>query len=119
MPSGAKEDCMLTISGAARVFLYGEPVNMHMSFEGLSVIVEKFFDVEITSGAYFVFLNRQRDRMKVIYWDVDGLAIWYKRLERGTFSSKSRSTQLMPRREFLMLLEGVIPKRINRRYKAP
>lgn len=109
---------MLTVTGSARVFLYGEAVDMRNGFEGLSVIVERFFNEPLTSGAYFVFLNRQRDRMKALYWDVDGLAIWYKRLEKGTFArSKSKEPQLMNRCDFLMLLEGVTPERINRRYK--
>ena len=108
---------MLAIFAAARIFLYGYPVNMHKSFEGLCGLVEEAFDEEFTSGAYFVFLNRQRDRMKVLYWDVDGLSIWYKRLERGSFTPGSNGKKLITRREFLMLLEGVIPKRINRRYK--
>ena len=109
---------MLTVAGSARVFIYGEPVDMRNGFEGLSAIVEASFDAEITSGAYFIFINRQRDRMKALYWDVDGLAVWYKRLEKGTFAkAKRRGSQLISRREFLMLLEGVTPERINRRYK--
>ena len=109
---------MLTVAGAARVFFYGHPVNMHRSFEGLCVLVEAAFKQEVVSGSYFVFLNRSRDRMKVIYWDVDGLAIWYKRLEKGTFAPRSKSDHLLSRREFLMLLEGVTPKRMNRRYNT-
>lgn len=110
---------MLGVIGNARIFLHSNPVDMRKGFEGLGAIVEEEFDDKLTSGFYFVFLNRQRDRMKVIYWDVDGLAIWYKRLERGRFSSNSFSKTLMSRQEFFMLLEGITPKRINRRYKLP
>lgn len=110
---------MIGIVGTARVFLYGAPVDMRNGFEGLGAIVEQTFDDSLVSGSYFVFINRLRDRMKVLYWDADGLAIWYKRLEKGSFSPAIKGNQRLCRREFLMLLEGVTPKRINRRYKAP
>jgi len=109
---------MLTISGGAKLFLYGSPVDMRKGFEGLGYLIEQTFEAEITSGSYFIFLNRAKDRMKVLYWDVDGLAIWYKRLEKGTFSSKERTNAQITRRDFLLLLEGVTPKRINRRYNV-
>lgn len=109
---------MLGIVGSAHIFLYGEPVNMQRSFEGLCTIVEQSLMEEPTSGAYFVFLNRRRDRIKILYWDVDGLAIWYKRLEKGCFHCKSSGKKIMTRREFFMLLEGVVPKRINIRYNT-
>lgn len=107
---------MLGVVGNARIFLYGEPVNMRKSFEGLCAIVEQSLMEVPTSGAYFVFLNRQKDKIKVLYWDVDGLSIWYKRLEKGRFLSRSSWGKIITRREFFMLLEGVIPKRINPRY---
>lgn len=109
---------MLTVPGSIRVFLHSGPVDMRKGFEGLGCIVEHVFREDLTSGSYFVFLNRPRNRMKVLYWDVDGLAIWHKRLERGSFSSTSEGNHLMNRREFLMLLEGITPKHINRRYKV-
>ncbi len=63
------------------------------------------------------FVNKRRELMKVIYFDGDGLAIWAKRLEKGRFGRHLSSSPLMDRRSFLMLLEGVIPRRMNRRYK--
>lgn len=107
---------MLAVAGNARVFLHGEAVNMRKSFEGLCTIVEQFVKEEPTSGAYFVFLNRQRDKMKVLYWDNDGLAIWYKRLEKGRFLGQSSGNIVMNRRDFFMLLEGITPKRLSARY---
>jgi len=89
---------------------------MRKSFEGLCGIVERGFEEEINPETYFVFLNKRRDRMKVLYWDVDGLAIWYKRLEKGTFG-KGTETPLMSRRDFLMLLEGIEPKKLKKRFK--
>lgn len=107
---------MLSFPGNARILLHKEPMNMRKSFEGLAYIVEQAFSENLTSGTFFVFLNRRKDRMKVLYWDGDGLAIWYKRLEKGTFSRHKSNQFLMSRREFLMLLEGVTPRRVQRRY---
>ena len=57
--------------------------------------------------------------MKVLYWDKDGLAIWYKRLEKGSFSSDPTKEEEMSRTEFLMLLEGITPKRLQKRWRKP
>ena len=107
---------MLTIPGNARLFIFHAPVNMHKSFEGLSSIVEKLFPEELLSGALFIFLNRKKDHMKVLCWDKDGLVIWFKRLEKGTFAWKWGSDSTIDRRTFLMLLEGVTPKKLQARY---
>ena len=70
------------------------------------------------SGAYFVFVNRVKDRMKVLYWDNDGFAIWWKRLEKGTFRLLGIDRSLIDRKEFFMLLEGITPQRIQKRFKS-
>ena len=67
---------MISIAGTARILLYDSPVDMRKGFEGLGALVEQTFQDDLVSGAYIVFLNRSRNRMKVIYWDADGLAIW-------------------------------------------
>jgi transposase len=108
---------MLALTGAARIFLYQEPIDLRKGFEGLCSAVEITFGNEITSGAYFAFLNRRRNRIKVLYWDTDGLAIWYKRLEKGSFSKRGLTGGLIERREFLMLLEGITPRRLQMRHK--
>lgn len=109
---------MLTISGNARLFICQTPVSMRKSFEGLSALVEQLFPNELLSGAFFIFLNRKKDHIKVLYWDQDGLAIWFKRIEKGSFAWKWESGQQMDRRQFLMLLEGIIPKRLQLRYRV-
>lgn len=100
----------------ARLFLCQTPVRMHKSFEGLSALVEELFPGELLSGAFFLFLNKNRDHLKVLFWDRDGFVIWYKRLEKGTYSWKWGDTSSLDRRAFLMLLEGITPKRLNRRF---
>ena len=105
---------MLGIAGKAKIFLFQGVVDMRKGFEGLSGLAETL-DVKLTSGAYFVFLNRQRNRMKVLYWDGDGLALWYKRLEKGRFPPSELET--MERRDFFLMLEGIVPKKMQKRFR--
>jgi transposase len=107
---------MLALPGNARLFLYHHPVSMRKSFEGLSKIVEELFPGELLAGAYFIFLNRRKDHIKVLFWDSDGFVIWFKRLEQGTFSWKGGKAAILDRRTFLLLLEGVVPRRIQKRF---
>ena len=76
---------MLNISPAVRIFVHTLPTDMRKSFDGLYAIVTHVFGKDIFQGDYFVFLNRARDRCKIVYWDRDGLVVWAKRLERGCF----------------------------------
>jgi len=68
-----------------RIFLCTTPVNMNYSFDALMGRAQEVFDQDPTSGHLFLFLNRARDRMKILFWDRDGFCIFYKRLERGTY----------------------------------
>ena len=108
---------MLAPAGNARIFLHPLPVDLRKGFEGLGGLVQQAFGAQLLTGAYFIFLNRTKDRMKVLYWDSDGLAIWYKRLERGRFRSNHATSVMIDRREFLMLLEGVTPRHVHKRFK--
>lgn len=108
---------MLAIAGNARIFFFQKPIDMRKGVESLSLLVEENCAGELTSGAYFVFINRSRDRMKVLYWDQDGFAIWWKRLEKGNFHLLGIDRALIDRREFFMLLEGITPHRIQKRFK--
>ena len=69
------------LSAAVRVFLCTRPTDMRKSFDGLSGLVQECFGEDLLGGHLFLFLNRRRDRIKILYFDRDGLAIWYKRLE--------------------------------------
>jgi transposase len=68
-----------------RVFLCTIPTKMNYSFDTLMGLAQQIFDEDPLSGHLFLFVNRQRDRLKILFWDHDGLAIFYKRLEAGTF----------------------------------
>lgn len=68
-----------------RIFLCTTPTNMNCSFDRLMGRAQEVFDQDPASGHLFLFVNRNRDRMKILLWDHDGFCIWYKRLERGCF----------------------------------
>ena len=68
-----------------RIFLCTTPTSMNYSFDRLMGRAQEIFDQDPTSGHLFLFMNRDRDRIKILFWDRDGFCIWYKRLERGTF----------------------------------
>ena len=73
------------LPAAVRVFLCTKPTDMRKGFDGLQGMVREFLGQGPLSGHLFLFLNRRRDRIKMLWWDRDGLVIWYKRLEAGTF----------------------------------
>jgi transposase len=75
------------LSAAVRVFLCTRPTDLRKGFDGLSGLVQEGFSQDPLSGHLFLFLNRRRDRIKILYFDRDGLVIWYKRLEVGCFQN--------------------------------
>ena len=75
---------MLAVGGR-RIYLYRDGCDLRKSFDGLCGIVRDHFREDPLSGSLFVFLNKRRDMVKLLYWDRDGYAIWFKRLERGKF----------------------------------
>jgi len=111
---------MIPVTGGTRMFLYRGRADMRKGFDGLSGMVEEHFTESLFSGALFIFLNRRRDRVKILYWDSGGLALWYKRLERGKFqmpSAKEGVAVELTSAELSMLLEGITPLRVSRRYR--
>src|SRR5580658_3982315 len=76
---------MITLPSSVRIFLCTRPTDLRKSFDGLTGLVQECFGQDPLTGHLFLFLNRRRDRIKILYFDRDGLAIWYKRLEAGSF----------------------------------
>jgi transposase len=76
---------MLNFNHQTRVFLFVVPVDMRKSFRGLCQLVESELDRDPNCGDWFVFINKRRDRMKLLGWDGQGFWIWYKQLEKGVF----------------------------------
>jgi transposase len=100
---------MLSLSPATRVFLALTPIDGRKSFNGLSTLVKETLDQEPTSGFLFVFLNKARNRLKVLFWDGSGLILCTKRLERGTFAAPAGQGQSLCLRpeELTLLLHGL------------
>ena len=105
---------MLTFAPPGRVFLHRAPTDLRKSFDGLSGLVRSALVLEPLSGDWFVFLNRRRDLVKVLYWDRDGFALWAKRLERGRFALPGGGGAEMDRAALSLLLEGVHARIVSR-----
>ena len=75
------------------VYLHREPVDFRKAINGLMVIVEQSMSLSPYSSALFVFCNRSRDKLKILYWDETGFCLWYKRLEKARFAWPRRADQ--------------------------
>jgi len=108
----------------ARIFLCLTPTKMSYSFDSLMSQAEKIFAQNPLSGHLFLFLNRDRDRIKILFWDQDGFCIWYKRLEAGTFQLPSVTDNEqgieLDERQLCRLLSGLDLRsgRRRRRYRV-
>jgi transposase len=101
---------MILLPSAVRIFLCTRSTDLRKSFDGLSGLVQECFSQELLTGHLFLFLNRRRDRIKILYFDRDGLAIWYKRLEAGSFQLPQTVSQVgveLQPAQLAMLLAGI------------
>jgi transposase len=123
---------MLSLSLPGRVFLCTLPTDMRKSFDTLAALVEQHLEQDPLAGDLFVFRSKRGDRLKLLYWDGDGLAIWYKRLEEGTFAFPAADAQrpavgssglLIRPAELALLLDGIdlegMKLKRRRRYQRP
>lgn len=107
--------------GQIRVQLYGRPVDMRKSYDGLYALTRNELKQDPMSGQLYVFINRRGTQIKVLYFDRSGFCLWGKRLERGRFVSDWRqvATREMDWTRLKLLLEGIEPRRYRRRYSHP
>lgn len=117
---------MLTMPTSLRVFAKTGATDMRKSFSGLCGLVETELGQQVESGHLFLFFNRRRDRVKVLWFAVDGLIIWYKRLDGGTFETPASAPQLhknssspasieMRASDLALILEGIDLASVRRR----
>lgn len=103
---------------AARIWLAATPADMRCGFDRLAELAQAVTQQNPLDGHLFLFRGRRGDRMKVLYWDTDGWAVWYKRLEEGVFKLPriepgQSSVELRPS-ELAMLLDGIDLRSIRR-----
>jgi len=110
---------MIHLPASVRVYLATAPCDMRRSFDGLHALVNAVMQLDAFAGHLFVFANRRRDRVKILYWDRDGFAVWAKRLEEGTYAmpfSESGEVQCeITAAELAALLSGIDLSRAKRR----
>jgi transposase len=116
---------MLSLPPTVRIWLAAQPADLRKSFDGLAALVREGLQGDPLSGDVFVFRNKAGDRVKLLLWEEDGYAIWYKRLEAGTFRFPTPA-DAQPRAQiraadFVMLLAGVDLASVKRgkRYHRP
>lgn len=102
---------MLTWPPSVRVFVSLAPTDMRRSFDGLAALAGEIIQQDPLSGHLFVFFNRGRTHVKILFWDRSGYALWYKRLERGVFrlpaAHNDRLSLELEAAELALILEGI------------
>ena len=107
---------MFTLSNDHRFLMYNQPTDMRKSFDGLSGLIKNQLATDPRGGDVFIFINKNRDKVKLLHWSGSGYTLYYKRLERGTFElpsyrQKRGSIQLNYAR-LVMLLDGLSIKNL-------
>lgn len=107
---------MLSVPAELPVFLAIKPIDMRKSFDGLSVYVQSFLQMNPLSDGVFIFRNKTGDKVKLMYWQRNGLVIVYKRLEQGRFKwpKVSDETMSLTRQELELLLDGIDLSKLKR-----
>lgn len=95
-----------------RVWLYTQPTDMRKSYDGLSALVRNVLQEDPASGHLFVFINRKRTQMKVLYFDRTGYCVWSKRLEQGRFQTHAKGAckVALDWTQLKLILEGIVLK---------
>ena len=110
---------MFSLTTSHRYLLYSEPTDMRKSFDGLCGIVQSNFQMEPTCGSVFIFINKRKDKIKLLHWMGSGFVLYYKRLEKGTFELpgydlKAGSIRLTYS-QLVLLIDGISITNITRK----
>jgi len=110
---------MFTISSDNRFHLYVRPTDMRKSFDGLSGLISESLSSMPVSGDVFIFVNRRRDKIKLLHWQGAGFTLYYKRLEEGTFEVPAYGLEVfsieLSYTQMVMLIDGLSIKNIKKR----
>jgi len=110
---------VLNLSELVRIYVCLAPTDMRKSFDSLAALVKEGLGYDPLSGHLFVFRSRRGDRIKLLWWDRDGLTLYYRRLEQGTFrfpttgDSQARSVEISSQ-ELSLILWGIDPSSVKR-----
>lgn len=114
LPSLGELDHQLSV----RIYLATGSTDMRKGFDSLAALVRDHLGHDPLSGSLFLFVGRDKDRIKILHWDSDGFALWYKRLEEGTFrlpAQNAGASVELKASELAMLLEGIDLRSLKRR----
>jgi transposase len=110
---------MLHLSASCKYYLYRQPTDMRKGFDSLSGIVISELKMDVLNGAVFIFINKKHNQVKLLLWEGDGFALYYKRLEEGTYempATVKNHTEFSITHEALQhILQGVSLKSIRKR----
>ena len=110
---------MIGLSANLQYFLCCKPIDMRNGFDGLAGIVRNILKHDPVGGSVFIFINRTGTHIKLLFWHGDGFALFYKRLERGRYSTGEQPngalSRLITREELMMILEGLSFKDLKRK----
>jgi transposase len=110
---------MLHLSSSCQYYLYTGSTDMRKGFDSLSGLVNRQLQLNALSGSVFIFFNKKRNQVKLLLWEGDGLAMYYKRLEKGTYEipaiQDDKSNILMSAEQLQLILQGISLKSIRKR----
>lgn len=110
---------MLSISKGYRYYLYGRGCDMRKGFDGLCGLVVNEFKYDPLSGDIFIFFNKPRSHVKLLQWQGDGFAMYYKRLERGTYEipsiDRTKMSLELTSQQLMLILEGISLQSVKKR----
>ena len=114
---------MIALPPQIQIFLYRLPTDMRKSFHGLVALIESALKQDPLSGSLFVFFNRRRDRIKILYWGQTGFCIWYQQLQKGTYqlpdekSLKQQDTFQVTPSQLSLILDGIDLSSVRQRMR--
>lgn len=107
---------MFSLGSSHRYYLYSEPTDMRKSFDSLSGLISSQMKSDPFNGQVYIFINKQRNRIKLLHWETGGFTLYYKRLEKGQFELADVSAKdgLIRWSELMLIVEGIELKNIRR-----
>lgn len=107
----------IMLPSQTQYYLHAEATDLRKGFDGLCGMVERVFGQSPLSDTVFIFLNRQRNRIKLLHWQGDGFAIFYKRLERGTYElpAAASGSVALTAQQLRHILEGISLASVRKR----